>query len=159
MSPACVPAHLVDELQQLLDHDERMRVISKVPTNTPATHGIHRLVVVPKKNGKIRRTVDFKHLNMSVPRQPQHTDPPSRLYAKYPWIHSKLYWTPEKDITLCWWTNVTNRTQCSSRPGIATHTTLPQGLCVAGDAYTHRYNKITTKFDSNSARIIDNTIL
>ena len=68
--------HLREAVRLELEGDLRIGVLRKVPVNTSSYKGLHRLVVVPKKDGKVRRTVDFKHLNNLIPRQAHHTDPP-----------------------------------------------------------------------------------
>ena len=61
-SPIKVPAHWRAKVKAQLDRYERLGVIEKVPTGT-YTMWCHRMVIVPKKDGTPRRTVNFQPLN------------------------------------------------------------------------------------------------
>lgn len=58
-----------------LDDDVRRGVIRPVPAGE-ATEWCARMVVVAKKSGKPRRTVDFQRLNASCLRETHHTPAP-----------------------------------------------------------------------------------
>ena len=82
--PADVSLHLSKAVRLELERDLRIGVLRKVPVNTPSYKGLHILVVVPKKDGKVRRTVDFKHLNNLIPHQAHHTNPPFSAVSRIP---------------------------------------------------------------------------
>ena len=65
-TPRKVPYPLRSKVKDELDRMEAMGVISKVETPTPWCAG---MVVVPKKDGKVRICVDLKPLNASVKRE------------------------------------------------------------------------------------------
>ena len=47
-----IPLHFVDQVKVDLDRDKRLRVIRKVPVNTPVDSFLSRMVVATKKSGK-----------------------------------------------------------------------------------------------------------
>ena len=61
-TPATIPIHWLKEVKEQLDRDVAMGVLELVPPNEP-TIWQHRMVVVRKKSGKPRRTVDMQSLN------------------------------------------------------------------------------------------------
>ena len=65
-TPRHVPLPLRDKVKQELDKMEAMGVITKIDNPTQWCAG---MVVVPKKNGKIRICVDLKPLNESILRE------------------------------------------------------------------------------------------
>ena len=65
-TPRKVPYPLRSKVKEKLDRMEAMGVISKVEVPTPWCAG---MVVVPKKDGKVRICVDLKPLNASVKRE------------------------------------------------------------------------------------------
>ena len=61
-TPAAVPAHWEKQVKADLDGDVTLRVLEKVPPNTPVTW-CHRMVLTRKHNGDPRHTVDLQPLN------------------------------------------------------------------------------------------------
>ena len=61
-SPIPVPLHWQEEVKAGLDRDVRLGVIEQVPVGDPVTW-CHRMVICVKKNGSLRRTIDFQPLN------------------------------------------------------------------------------------------------
>ena len=95
---AQVPLHFMEEIKEGLDTDVRLGVIEKVPVNTP-TEWCSRMVTVVKKNGKPRRTVDFKAVNASAPRQTHVVDPPFIQAASVPQTHGRQHSMHGMDTT------------------------------------------------------------
>ena len=58
-------------------------IIEAVPAGEP-TEWCSRMVVVPKKDGRPRRTVDFQRLNRASLRETHHTRPPFDLVSSVP---------------------------------------------------------------------------
>ena len=71
-TPRRVPIPLMDAIKEELERTEKLEVISKVTEPTDWCSG---LVVVPKKNKKVRIYVDLTNLNESVKRE-RHALPP-----------------------------------------------------------------------------------
>ena len=74
-NPIPVPLHWQEEVKAGLDRDVRLGVLEQVPIGTPVTW-CHRMVVCPKKNGSLRRTIDFQALNRHATRETHHTQSP-----------------------------------------------------------------------------------
>jgi len=85
-TPVLIPKHWEAEVQQQLDEDVRKGVIRQVPTGQ-ATEWCARMVVVAKKSGKPRRTVDFQKLNKHCLREIHHTPAPFDMASGVP-VHS-----------------------------------------------------------------------
>ena len=73
--PIPIPVHWQEDVYAGLKQDERLGVIETVPIGTPVTW-CHKMVVVPKKSGKPRRTVDLQPLNKYAVRETHHTESP-----------------------------------------------------------------------------------
>lgn len=74
-NPIPVPLHWQDEVKAGLDRDVRLGVLQRVPIGTPVTW-CHRMVICSKKNGSLRRTIDFQALNQHATRETHHTQSP-----------------------------------------------------------------------------------
>ena len=74
-SPIPVAVHWHDEVKAGLDEDVRLGMLEKEPVGDPVTW-CHRMVICAKKNGKSRRTVDFRALNVYAARETHHTPSP-----------------------------------------------------------------------------------
>ena len=73
--PASVADHWKEKAKQLLDDDVEGTIIMEVPLNEP-TEWCARMVLVEKKNGKLRRAVDYQQLNAQCLREPNHCESP-----------------------------------------------------------------------------------
>ena len=69
--PAVVAEHWADEVKKSIDNDVQSGILLKIPFNEPTTW-CARMVVVRKKDGRPRRTVDFQQLNKQCLREPNH---------------------------------------------------------------------------------------
>ena len=82
-TPIPVPHHWKQEVKEALDMDVRLGTIERVPQGTP-TIWCSRMVVVPKKNGSPRRTVDLQALNAATYRETHHTPSPFHQASTVP---------------------------------------------------------------------------
>ena len=113
-----------------------------------------------KKDGSPRRIIDYKNLNNAIPRQTNITQSPYMCASACPakklktildakdGYHSVVLENGEsQEVTkfLCEF----GRYQCVGSP---------QGLICSGDAYTHRFDNITSKFQ-NVVRCVDDSLL
>ena len=73
--PIPIPVHGQEDVYAGLAQDVRLGVIEPVPVGTPVTW-CHKMIVVPKKSGKPRRTVDLQKLNRYAIRETHHTESP-----------------------------------------------------------------------------------
>lgn len=156
--PIPVPIHWQPDVYAGLKQDERLGVIEAVPVGTPVTW-CHRMVVVPKKSGKPRRTVDLQPLNKYAVRETHHTETPFHQARAVPpntyktvsdaWngYHSILLRTEDRHMT----TFITPK-------GRYRYRVAPQGYISSGDAYTRRFDEIITDFPQKT-KCVDDTLL
>ena len=82
-TPSSVPKHWAGEVKKQLEDDVKRGVIRPVPAGE-ATEWCARMVVVAKKSGKPRRTVDFQKLNSCCLRETHHTPAPFDMVSDVP---------------------------------------------------------------------------
>ena len=156
--PGKVPVHWEKKVKQDLDRDVALGVLEEVPENVPMTW-CHRMVICRKHNGDPRRTVDMQKLNDVSVRQCHPTSPPLEQAMTVP--HNT------KKSTLDAWNGYhsvaireedRHLTTFYTKWGRYRYRSAPQGYQTSGDAYTHRYDKITMGV-KNIKRVIDDTLL
>jgi len=74
-TPIPVPVHWQDEVKASLDRDVRLGLLETVSLGTPITW-CHRMVICTKKNGSLRRTINFQPLNRHATRETHHCQSP-----------------------------------------------------------------------------------
>ena len=74
-TPATVPLHWQEEVEQQIKDDISLGVLEKVPMGEPS-FWCHRMVLARKADGKPRRTVDLSPLNRHCLRETHHVKPP-----------------------------------------------------------------------------------
>ena len=82
-TPIPVPVHWQKAVKAGLDRDVKLGVIEPVPWGTPTTW-CSRMVVVAKKDGTPRRTVNLQPLNAVSARQTHHTPSPFNQVSSIP---------------------------------------------------------------------------
>ena len=92
--PAKVPIHWKDGVRELLQTNVDLGVIKKVPEGVP-TKWCSRMVVQPKKSGKLRMTVDLTKVNDLTYRELHHQITPHDLVCDIPRDQVKM-------IVDCW---------------------------------------------------------
>ena len=147
--PAVVPVHWEKKVKQDLDQDMALGVLEVVQENTPMTW-CHRMVICRKHNGDPRRTVDMQKLNNVSVRQCHPTQSPLQQAMTVP--HNT-----NKSVLDAWNGYHNVRRTGTLKPSIL------NGVGIAtevhrGDAYTHRYCKITMGI-KDVKRVIDDTLL
>ena len=157
-TPSTVPVHWEKKVKEGIDRDVDLGVLEWVPLNDPVTY-CHRMVLIRKHNGDPRRTVDLQVLNDHSLRQTHHTQP---IFQQAMSIPHHMY----KGITDAWhgYHSVAIREEDRSLTTFITpwgrlrYRTTPQGYKSAGDAYTHRFDKITVGVQ-NIKRNVDDSLL
>ena len=134
--PGNVPVHLLETVKSGLDRNVRTGVLRKVGVNEPV-EWCSRMVVCAKKNGKARRTVDFKALNRAAPRQTHATEAPFLLASQIPadsWKSCLDAWEGYHSVPI----HPEDRryTQFITPWGRYEYLVVPQGFIAAGDGYT-----------------------
>ena len=157
-TPTNVPLYWRDEVKTSLDNDVKRGIIEPVPIGEPA-NWCSRMVVLQKKDGRPRRTVDLQALNSQCLRETHHTDSPFKLASLVP---------PNSRKTVLDATDGYHAIPLDeeSRPlttfitewGRYRYKRLPQGYTAAGDAYTRRYDEIL-KETPRKVKCIDDVLL
>ena len=156
--PAAVAHHWREEVKRGLDEDEKLGVIEKVPIGVP-TRWQSRMIVVAKKSGKPRRTVDLSPLNRYCLRETHPTEPTFHQLSRVPpgcWKTVLDAWNGYHAVEL----DEASReyTTFITEWGRYRYCRAPQGFLAAGDAYTRRMDEIV-KNVSKKCKVIDDTML
>ena len=157
-TPIPVPFHWKKQVKADLDRDVRLGIIERVPQGD-ISEWCSRMVITPKANGKPRRTIDYQELNKATSREVHHTPSPINLVAQIPagkkktvldaWngYHSLMLDPESKDLTTF-----------NSEWGRYRYLRGPQGFHGTGDAYTRRFDDITSG-EERYLRCIDDGLL
>ena len=157
-TPATVPKHWEEEVKLQLEEDVKRGVLQPVPSGE-AAEWCARMVVVAKKSGQPRRTVDCQKLNACCRRETHHTPPPFDMVSGVP-LHSY------KTVADAHWgfhqveldEESQRLTTFITSWGRYKYLRTPMGHCAAGDAYMKRFGDaiqdIPRKF-----KCVDDTLL
>ena len=156
--PIPIPVHWQEDVYAALKQDVNLGVIEPVPVGTPVTW-CHKMVVVPKKSGKPRRTVDLQPLNKHAIRETHHTESPFHLARAVPPDTLKTVidnWNGFHGIPLH--DDDKHYTTFITPKGRFRYCVAPQGYVSSGDAFTRRYDEIVMDFP-NKVKCVDDTLL
>ena len=157
-TPVPIPFHWKHAIKESLDNDVERTIINPVPIGTPV-EWCSPMVVVSKKNGKPRKTVDLQKLNAQCKRETHYSPSPFNVACEIPantkntvldavdGYHSISLDNESQPLT----TFITEW-------GRYQYLRLPQGYLAAGDAYTRRYDEII-KDVQRKKKIIDDVLL
>ena len=156
-TPASIPKHLANEVRKQLDDDVKRGVIRPVPAGE-ATEWCACMVVVAKKSGKPRRTVDFQKLNSCCLRETHHTPAPFDMVSDVS-PHSF------KTVPDAHWGFRQVELEEESRHlttfitpwGRYQYCRTPMGHCSATDAYTKRVDDAVADFPRKH-KCVDDTL-
>ena len=157
-TPIAIPLHWQDEVKAGLDRDVRLGVLEQVPLGTPDTW-CHRMVICTKKNGSLRRTIDFQQLNQHATRETHHTQSPFHQARAVP-VHTKKTifdaWNGYHSVAL----KEADRhfTTFITPWGRYRYRSAPQGYIASGDAYTARYDSLVAGI-AKKTKCIDDALL
>ena len=157
-TPLPVPLHWQEEVKAGLDQDVKLGVIEPVPIGNPVTW-CHRMVVIPKKDGKPRRTVDFQALNAHAIRETHHTMSPFHQARSIPSNTKKTVldaWNGYHSVPLH--EDDRHLTTFITPWGRYRYRVAPQGYIASGDSYTRRYDEIIADFPQKT-KCVDDALL
>ena len=156
--PIPVPHHWKGKVKADLDRDVRLGIIEPVPPDTP-TIWCSRMVVVAKKDGSPRRTIDLQCLNEATYRATHHTSSPFNLASSI---------TPNTRKTILDSWNAYHLLPLSEEARDATtfitewgryrYLRGPQGFKASGDAYAKAYYDLTMDIP-RKVQCVDDTLL
>ena len=78
-----IPFHWKEEVKQSLDKDVANNIIEPVLIGEPV-EWCSKMMAVPKKDGRLYRTIDFKHLNSQCQFETHHCQSPFNLACQIP---------------------------------------------------------------------------
>ena len=157
-TPIPVPHHWKSHVKADLDRDVRLGIIEQVPPGTP-TIWCSRMVVVPKKDGSPRRTVDLQALNHATYRSTHHTPSPFNqacLVPPHSWKSYLEAWNGYHSMKLN--PAASSATTFITEWGRYRYLRAPQGSHVAGDGYTRAYNDFSIDVPRKT-KCIDDSLL
>lgn len=156
--PIPIPHHWKERVKSQLDADVALGIIEPVPQGVP-TRWCSRMVVVPKKDGSPRRTVDLQELNKATLRETHHTPSPFNIVSSIPPKTKKTVldaWNGYHSVPLA--PEAREATTFITEWGRYRYKRAPQGFHASGDGYTKRFDDITVGFP-RTARCIDDSLL
>ena len=156
--PIPIPIHWQEDIYAGLEQDVNLGVLEPVPVGAPVTW-CHKMVVVPKKSGKPRRTVDLQPLNRHAVRETHHTESPFHLARAVPA-------NTRKTVMDCWNGYHSIKLEEESKhyttfitpKGRFRYCVAPQGYIASGDAYTRRYDELVMDFP-RKVKCVDDALL
>ncbi|XP_076036521.1 uncharacterized protein LOC143022265 [Oratosquilla oratoria] len=157
-TPATVPKHWEAVVKKQLDEDVRKGILEPVPVGE-ATEWCARMVVVAKKSGQPRRTIDYQKLNAACRRETHHTPTPFDMVSGIPRHTYKTTADAHWGFHQVKLQEASRRLTTFITPwGRYRYCRTPMGHCAAPDAYTRRYDDaiagIPRKF-----KCVDDTLL
>lgn len=156
--PIPIPVHWQEDVYAGLKQDEDLGVIEAVPVGTPVTW-CHRMVVVAKKSGKPRRTVDLQPLNKYAVRETHHTESPfHQARGVPPHTFKSIFdcWNGYHSIALH--EDDRHLTTFITPKGRFRYRVAPQGYIASGDGYTRRFDEIVMDFPQIT-KCVDDSLL
>ena len=156
--PIPIPVHWQEEIYDDLKQDVSLGVIEPVPVGTPVTW-CHRMVVVPKKSGKPRRTVDLQPLNKYATRETHHTETPFHQARAVPPNTLKTIcdaWNGYHSIPLH--EEDKHLTTFITPIGRYRYCVAPQGYIASGDGYTRRFDDLIVDLPRKT-KCVDDTLM
>ena len=157
-NPIPVPVHWQEEVKRGLDRDVSLGVLEKVPLGTPVTW-CHRVVICTKKNGSLRRTIDFQPLNIHATRETHHFPSPFHQARAIPRDTKKTIfdaWNGYHSVPLR--KEDRHFTTFITPWGRYRYMTAPQGYIASGDAYTSRYDALAAHIGQKT-KCVDDALL
>lgn len=152
--PATVAEHWAEEVRASIEKDVRAGVLVKVPFNEP-TVWCSRMVLVKKKDGRPRRTVDYQRLNQQCLREPNYGEPPFHTARRVPLNSWKSTFDAVDGYHSVELDEASSKLTTFITPwGRYRYLRFPQGHCSAGDAFNGRIQYIVSKIP-RLVRIVD----
>ena len=157
-TPATIPYHFYDEVKQQLDDDVARGVIEEVRAGEP-TQWCARMVVVPKKDGRARRTVDFQPLNRACKRETHHTRTPFDMISSVPKHTFKTVADAYAGYHQIQLDDESKKLTTFITPwGRYRYCRTPMGHCAAQDAFTKRFDDVVANVH-RKLKCVDDTLL
>ena len=152
--PATIAEHWAKIVKAAIDRDVEAGILIKVPFNEPTTW-CARMVVVKKKDGSPRRTVDYQELNKQCIREPNHGESPFHTARRVPENTWKSVFDAVDGYHSVILDEESSKLTTFITPwGRYRYLRFPQGHCSAGDAFNGRVQEILSNIP-RMVRIVD----
>ena len=156
--PIPAPLHWADPLKNQLDTDVDKGVIEKVPQGDRITW-CAQMVPIQKKDGSIRRTVDYQRLNSQCDRETHHCPPPFLLATQIPAnVKKTIFDAVDGYHAVPLHEDSKHLTTFITQWGAYRYCRLPQGFLASADAYTRRYDDLISHIP-RKVKCIDDVLL
>ena len=156
--PIPIPMHWRDVIKRQLDEDVTKGVIEPVPVGEPI-QWCSQMVIVQKKDGRPRRTVDFQKLNDQCNRETHHCPAPFLLASQIPTnVRKTVFDAVDGYHAIPLHEDSKHLTTFITPWGAYRYCRLPQGFIASGDAYTRRYDELITDVP-RKVKCIDDVLL
>ena len=158
-SPIPVPHHWKKEVKAGLDKDIELGIIEPLPQGVPTEWCARMVVVVTKKDGSPRRTVDLKKLNDATLRETHHTPSPFNQANVVPPRKTKTVldaWNGYHSLPLS--PKAQNAMTFITEWGRYRYLRAPMGFHGSGDGYTRRFDDISAGTE-RTTRCVDDSLL
>ena len=156
--PIPVPFHFKQSAKRDIDRDIRMGVLQKKPQGESTTY-CSQTVFTPKTNGEPRHTIDFQDLNEATFREYNHTPSPFNLVSTIPEGTLKTVLDAKNGFhSLLIEEESRKYTDFITEWGVYQYCRGPQGYHGTGDAYTRRFDDITSN-EERYIRCVDDGLL
>lgn len=157
-TPIPIPLHWRETIKQQLDDDVLKGVIEPVPVGEAITW-CSQMVIVQKKDGSPRRTVDYQKLNSQCNRETHHCQPPFRLATQIPPNTKKtIFDAVDGYHAVPLHPESKHLTTFITPWGAYRYCRLPQGFVASADAYTRRYDELISHIP-RKVKCIDDVLL
>ena len=141
-SPIPVSFHLKEPVRQALWEDVKRGIITPVPVGMP-TDWCSTMVIIAKKNGKPRRTIDYQHLNSQCKRETHHTGSLFQLALQVPPKQKKTVLDAVDGYSSVLLDKDSQPlTTFITGWGRFIYLRMPQGYLASGNAYSRRYDEV-----------------
>ena len=157
-TPIMIPHHWRKGVMQRLQEDVVNQIIEEIPVGEPA-EWCSQLVIVKKKDGSPRLTVDYQKLNSCCQRESHPNPYPFHVVSSIPLYTYKTVadaYNGYHQIALD--SESSKLTTFITEFGRFRYLRTPQGLCSAGDAYNSRYDQVLSDIPRKH-RIVHDTVL
>ena len=158
-TPIPVPHHWKEPVKKLLDGYVLNGTLEKVEQGEVTDEWCSQMIAVAKPDGSPRITVDYQQLNQCTLREIHHTPSPINIVSTIPAGKVKTVldaWNGFHSLELA--PESRPATRFISEFGCYQYRRGPQGWHGTGDAYTRRFDDITTD-EERYVRIVDDGLL
>ena len=157
-TPAMVPLHWQEEVEEQIKNDVALGVLEKVPFGEPSAW-CHRMVITRKADGSPRRTVDLSPLNKHCQREVHHVKPPFQQAKSIPagtWKTVTDAWNGYHSVPIR--KEDRHLTTFITPWGRYRYRVAPQGFVASGDGYARRYDEVISDV-KRKTKCVDDAVI